>query len=140
ITDGNGHWSATDKHASGAYYDVKFPGDGSYAESSTSYWVPIGTPTSITVTSPTGTQQSGSTYWLVGYVSDSAGAGVPNRPVDLYVWSSDTPYKYWTTVFTDAYGWWWVSDHHASGAYYDVKFPGDGSYADSSATDWVPIA
>ncbi|MGZ4862335.1 MAG: lectin like domain-containing protein, partial [Halobacteriota archaeon] len=99
-------------------------------------------PASTTVSAAATPQNptSGSTYTLAGYLRDSAGAGVPNRPVDLYVWSSDTPYKYWTTVITDAYGWWWVSDHHASGAYYDVKFPGDGSYADSSATDWVPIA
>ncbi|MGZ4882597.1 MAG: DUF2334 domain-containing protein [Halobacteriota archaeon] len=99
----------------------------------------LGNPTSVTITNPTGTQASGSTYWLVGYLSDSSGAGVPNKPVDLYVWSSDTSYRYWTTLITDAYGWWWISDHHRSGAYYEVKFPGDGSYEASSKEYWVPI-
>ncbi|MGZ4926338.1 MAG: hypothetical protein ACXV4B_07810 [Halobacteriota archaeon] len=139
-TNGNGYWSTTDHHTQSAYYLVGLWGDSSYADSSTTDWVPIGTPTSITVTSPTGTQASGQTYWLIGYVTDSAGAGVPNRPVDIYVSCPDSSYWYWKTVTTDAYGWWWISDHHTQSAYYLVGLWGDSSYADSSTTDWVPIA
>ncbi|MGZ4852401.1 MAG: DUF2334 domain-containing protein [Halobacteriota archaeon] len=101
----------------------------------------LGSSSTLTITSPTGTPSSGATYTVAGDLRDSNNKPIANAPVDVFVDSSDTgSYHWWKILYTDANGHWSTTDHHTSaGVYYEARFWGDASHAASSADRWVPI-
>ncbi len=140
-TDEKGYFSTTSRDNVGYYLKATFPGDATYATSSSpELKVTIATgsqKTSITFTSPLDSQAPGQEYTVSGYLRDSNNAGLgPNKPIGLYWhYEGTTTWRYWTTVQTDEKGYFSTTSRDNVGYYLKATFPGDATYATSSSPE-----
>jgi hypothetical protein len=96
--------------------------------------------THLTLASSNSTPAKNQSYTLSGYLNDSNNTGVGNQPINIYYhYAGETNWTFWKTANTSTTGKFSLTDQVTKTAYYKAAFPGDSSYAASSAEVTVTI-
>ena len=98
--------------------------------------------THLTLVSSNSSPAKNQNFTLFGYLNDSNNAGLGKKPINVYYHlAGETNWTYWTTVVTNKTGYYSLSDreNQTEVAYCKAAFPGDNSYAASSAEVIVTI-
>ena len=75
----------------------------------------------------------GESYTLSGYLSDSNGKALANKPIDIWVRHDGDNGIRWKTITTDSNGYYGTSASSTQKAYIRTVFKGDSAYAGSSS-------